>query len=98
MPRQVSGEWDRIWIGRSTGHPGLTLSYSVPTRPRNLDPFRTPVPRNSQASGLTTTKSAVVGLDSYRVPVSDDSGSGSGAPRQSLVTSASSLPYIGSAA
>ena len=45
---------------------------------------------------MATTKSASMGFDSYSVPVSDDSGSGCGGSRQSLVTSALSLPYIGS--
>ena len=42
-------------MGRSTGESGLTRSYSMPTRPRNLVPFRTPVPANSQDFGEATT-------------------------------------------
>ena len=42
-------------MGRSTGEPGLTRSYSMPTSPRNLVPFRTPVPANIQACGEATT-------------------------------------------
>jgi len=45
---------------------------------------------------VATTKLALTGFDSYSVPVSDDSGSGFGGSRQSLVTSALSFPYRGS--
>src|SRR5215469_11909408 len=96
MPRQVSGECDRTWIGRSMGAPGFTRSYSMPTSPANLVPFETPVPLNIHACGEAMTIAALTGFDSYSVPVSEDSGSGCGGSRQSLVTRALFFPYIGS--
>src|SRR5579872_224963 len=92
----VIGEWQTMYTFDGDGAPGTYLSNSEPFTPASREPLRRPVPSRIQDEASTTTRSAK-GVPAdwkawYSMPMSCDSGRGSGPDGQSDVTSALSWP------